>query len=140
MQVLYRSYPALVTALKHEAISNNVAKGLLKQVVQYNFIGFIHMLMDIIPLIGRLCKTFQTNVVDFSKIRPAVSATCDSLEDLLEAEGVYTDKLSEFIKNEDGKSENKRPVSDSKAAVVKDNISENIDGFSGFEPLYKYFQ
>ncbi|KAH3861053.1 hypothetical protein DPMN_023981 [Dreissena polymorpha] len=93
------------------------------------------MLMDILPFIGRLSKTFQTNVIDFSKIRPAVSATCDSLEDLLEAEGVYPDKLSEFVTNEDGKSEYKRPVSESKAAVVKENVSENIDGFSGFEQV-----
>ncbi|XP_053406405.1 SCAN domain-containing protein 3-like [Mercenaria mercenaria] len=33
VEVLYRSYPALVVALEHEAVTNSVAKGLLNEVV-----------------------------------------------------------------------------------------------------------
>lgn len=130
VEVLYRTYPALVVALEHEAVTNSVAKGLLNEVTQYKFIGFTHLMMDILPFIGRLSKTFQTSALDFSKISPAVSATCDALEDLLHAEGVYMDTLLCFV---DPESVYKRPVLESKASQVKENISENLDGFNGFD-------
>jgi hypothetical protein len=59
-----------------------------------------------------------------------VSATCDALEDLLQAEGVYMDKLLCFV---DSECVYKRPVLESKASQVKENISENLDGFNGFD-------
>lgn len=68
VEVLYRTCPALVVALEHEAVTNSVAKGLLNEVTQYKFIGFTHLMMDILPFIGRLSKTFQTSALDFSKI------------------------------------------------------------------------
>lgn len=70
--------------------------------------------------------------VDYSKIQPMVDSTCESLKDLCECEGVFVDKLSQFIeKDADGSVLYKRSVSESAAAVVKAAVSENIQ-FDGF--------
>ena len=124
VEVICHTDHSLVTALEHEATNNSVAKGLLHEVEQYKFAGFTHMLMDILPFIGRLSKLFQTNIIDFTKIKPSVNATCDSLLDLIEAQGVYMDKLSEFVNT--CASNYVCPMSESKA-------SENIDTFDGFD-------
>ena len=54
VRVLYRTYPALVTALEHEATSNATAKGLLHEVQQYKFIMLTHLLLDILPVLTSL--------------------------------------------------------------------------------------
>ena len=64
VEVIHRTYPVLVTALEHEATNNSVAKGLLHEVEQYKFVGCTHILVDIMPFIGRLSKLFQTNIIN----------------------------------------------------------------------------
>ena len=58
VKVIYRTYPALVVALSHEATSNPTAKGLFHEVSQYKFIMFTHILLDILPFLTRLSKVF----------------------------------------------------------------------------------
>ena len=79
VRVLYRTYPALVTALEHEATSNATAKGLLHEVQQYKFIMLTHLLLDILPVLTRLSKAFQTESADFSVMSPMVESTVESL-------------------------------------------------------------
>ena len=129
--MIYRTYPALVIALEHEATSNPAAKGLFHQVSQYSFIVITHMLMDILPFLGKLSKVFQNESIDFSKIQPVVDSTCEALKDLIECEGAFVGKLCFFIETENDEVRYKQPVSESTKAVVTEEISLNVDGFEG---------
>ena len=131
VEVVYRTYPALVVALEHEATSNPAAKGLYQQVSQYSFIAITHMLMDILPFLGKLSKVFQNESIDFSKIQPVVDSTCEALEDLIECEGAFVGKLCFFIESENDEVRYKQPVSESTKAVITEEIALNIDGFEG---------
>ena len=132
VQILYRTYPALVVALEHEATSNPTARGLLAEVQQYKFIMVTHMLLDILPFLSRMSKVFQTESVDFSKIKPIVDCTVSALKDLKECPGINVDNLDEFVDDDGEKVMYKRPVKESSAKSVKEGIEWNMDGFSGF--------
>lgn len=56
---LYRTYPALCMFLEREAVFDSCAKGLHNEVSQFKFVGYTHLLMDILPHIGHLSSTFQ---------------------------------------------------------------------------------
>jgi hypothetical protein len=133
VEVLYRTYPALVATLQREATSNPAAKGLLQEVNQYRFIGFTHLLMDVLPFLGKLCKGFQSESLDFSKVKPLVDSTCESLKDMVECPCNYVDKLDVFVVEEQEKYMYSRPLSESEKGVVRKNVNENVDGFDGFD-------
>jgi hypothetical protein len=138
VEVMYRTYPALVVALSHEAASNATAKGLLFEVRQFRFIAFTHLLMDILPFLSRLSKVFQTTSLDFSKLRPAVESTVNALKDLKTFDGQYVTKLDQYAVCE-GESESvvyRRPASESAKKTVDANVDANmllVDGFDGFD-------
>ena len=88
-------------------------------------------MMDILPYLARLSKVFQNVNIDFSKVKPMVDSTCESLNDLIECEGVFVDKLSCAVVEENGTVLYKSPVSDSSATSVKQNIQNNVE-FQGF--------
>ncbi|XP_061192620.1 uncharacterized protein C17orf113-like [Saccostrea echinata] len=133
VEILYRTYPALLIALEHEGTTNPAARGIHAEVSQYNFIAITHMLMDILPFLGRLSRIFQTKDLDLSKLRPIVESTCEALLDFKEAQGIYVDKLEEFITIDGDEVTYNRPDSESKKSVVQEAIDTNIDGFDGFE-------
>ncbi|XP_053372515.1 zinc finger protein 862-like [Mercenaria mercenaria] len=131
VQVLYRTYPALCMALERDATYEPAAKGLLHEVSQYKFIAITHLMMDILPFMTRLSKKFQAQTLDFSSVKPMVTSTCESLQDLLEVDGLFVEKLSKFVVEEDGKRVYKRPLSESDCKSVSSAIKENIE-FEGF--------
>ncbi|KAK6181002.1 hypothetical protein SNE40_008951 [Patella caerulea] len=132
VQVIYRTYPALVEALAIEAEGHPVARGLYAEVEQFKFIAITHLLMDILPFLSKLSKVFQTENLDFSSISCNVDSLCDALQDLKENEGSFVSKLKEFIVVADGKAKYARPVEESTFCNVKKNVNENLDGFEGF--------
>lgn len=124
VEILYRTYPALLVALEHERTVNPAARGIhvYAEVSQYSFIAITHMLMDILPFLGKLSRIFQTKDLDLSKVTPIVKSTCDALLDFKEAEGMYVDKLDEFI-IEDGDSVlYRRPDTESRKSAVQGAI------------------
>ena len=133
VEVLYRTYPALVVALEHEATTNPVAKGLYMEVSQFRFIAITHMLMDILPFLGKLSKVFQSMDLDFSKVKPIVTSTCEALQDLVEAEGMYVKKLETFITQDGDQVKYKRPEAESSKGVIQEAIDTNIDGTEGHQ-------
>lgn len=72
VEILYRTYPALLVALEHEGTVNPAARGIYAEVSQYSFIAITHMLMDILPFLGKLSRIFQTKDLDLSKVTPIV--------------------------------------------------------------------
>ena len=123
VEVIYRTYPALVCALEHEATSNPAAKGIIQQVSQYSFIAITHMLMDILPFLSKLSKAFQSESTDFSKIQPVVNSICEALRDLLECEGAFVGKLCFFVEPDNDKVIYKQPVSESVKSVITEDIA-----------------
>ncbi|WAR31456.1 ZN862-like protein [Mya arenaria] len=103
VQVVYRTYPALCMVLEREATVEAAAKGLLHEVNQFKFIAITHLMMDTLPFISRLSKTFQKETLDFSLVKSVVMSTCECLKDLIEVDGVFVDKLSKFVKVEGNK-------------------------------------
>ena len=96
---MYRSYPALAMCLEREAVLDATAKGLFSEVSQYKFIATMHMLMDVLPFIGRLSKNFQHDSLDFSKVQPLVYSTRARLKDLCDVPGEFITKFEEFTVN-----------------------------------------
>ncbi|XP_071154595.1 zinc finger protein 862-like [Mytilus edulis] len=133
VQVIFRTFPALVVALSHEAASNPTAKGLHNEVTQYRFIMFTHLLLDILPFLTRMSKVFQTESADFSKVQPIVQCTIDALKDMKESAGMYVEALDEFVECVDDRVLYKRKVSESSKKVVDQNVKLNVEGFEGFE-------
>lgn len=133
VEILYRTYPALLVALEHEGTVNPAARGIYAEVSQYSFIAITHMLMDILPFLGKLSRIFQTKDLDLSKVTPIVKSTCDALLDFKEAEGMYVDKLDEFIIKDGDSVLYRRPDTESRKSAVQGAIEVNMDGFSGFE-------
>ena len=131
--ILYRTYPALCMTLSDMAANGDiVAKSHFNDVSQYKFIAITHMLMDILPFIGRLSKVFQSDTIDFSKVGPMIDSTTESLKDMLECEGVFVDKLSAFVQtSDDSKTVYSRPITESESKSVKENKNENVE-FEGF--------
>ena len=133
--ILYRTYAALYNTLSDIGSNGDVvAKSLFNDISQFKFIALTHLLMDILPFLGRLSKVFQSDSLDFSKIAPMVESTCKSLRDLIECEGVFVDKLNEFVEKSENNSEvlYKRPLSESSKKTVMDNKMQNVQ-FDGFE-------
>ena len=106
-----RTYPALVMTLEREAVFEPAAKGLLQSVNQYTFIAITHLMMDILPIMTRLLRKFQHETVDFSVVKPHFRSTCESLKDLLEVDGVFVQKLPNFIYFQDAEVLYCRPTS-----------------------------
>ena len=135
VRVLYRTYPALVTALEHKATSNATAKGLLHEVQQYKFIMLTHLLLDILPVLTRLSKAFQTESADFSVMSPMVESTVDLLTDMKSSIGMYVDQLDMCIVEEDEHVVYKRGVNEARKKAVDENVKVNVDGLEGFDCL-----
>ena len=95
VSVLYRTYSAICAALSHQAAKGDCsAKELNIDIIQYKFIAITHLMMDILPYLARVSKVIQNVNIDFSKVKPMVDSTCESLNHLIECGGVFVDKLS----------------------------------------------
>lgn len=95
----------------------------------------MYMLMDILPFLGKLSWIFQTKDLDLSKVTPIVKSTCDALLDFKEAEGMYVDKLDEFIIENGDSVLYRRPDTESRKSAVQGAIEVKMvmDGFSSFD-------
>ena len=133
VEVIYRTYPALLIALELEGTANQAARGIYAEVSQYSFIAITHMLMDILPFLGRLSHIFQKKDLDLSKITRIVESTCEALLNFKEAEGIYVEKLEEFITMDGEDVTYKRPDNESRRSIVQEAIVTNMDGFEKCE-------
>ena len=132
VKVLYHTYPALFSTLSHQAANgDSTAKGLYYKITQYKFIALIHLMMGILPFVGKLSCVFQTVNLDFSKVKPMVESTCEALSDLVKCEGVFVEKLNCAVVKENDKVVTKGQISDKSSACVSNDILENFD-FDGF--------
>ena len=99
MKAVHSAWGCLCLALDHEAATKNTdggakAKGILKVVKTYKFIGVVCLLCDILSALTRCSKVFQKDSIDIQQVEDMLSATTDTLEDLCEHPGLV---LQDFL-------------------------------------------
>lgn len=81
-----RNLPALLQTLRwyQNKESNPTAIGFLKKLKKPDFIGVLYILRGVLPLLSTLSKVFQKGSISFSRISPAIKASKDSLNRLVQ--------------------------------------------------------
>ncbi|KAL8604859.1 hypothetical protein ACOMHN_028487 [Nucella lapillus] len=92
VKAVYSAWGCLCLALEHEAASKNTdggakARGILKVVKTYKFIGVICLLCDILSTLTRCSKVFQKDNICIQQVEDMLSATSPTLEDLAKHPG-----------------------------------------------------
>ncbi|KAL8577180.1 hypothetical protein ACOMHN_047948 [Nucella lapillus] len=92
VKAVYSAWGCLCLALEHEAASKNTdggakARGILKVVKTYKFIGVICLLCDILSTLTRCSKVFQKDNICIQQVEDMLSATSTTLEDLAKHPG-----------------------------------------------------
>ena len=71
---IYSNWPSLVLCLEEERVRGNAtAAGLLAQVKAFKFVAIMHMLLDVLPILGSLSRCFQEENVSIGTINPRVT-------------------------------------------------------------------
>jgi len=96
-----RNLPALLQTLRwyQNKDSNPTAIGLLKKLKKPDFIGVLNILKGVLPVLSTLSNMFQKGSISFSRIAPAIKASKDSLNRLVQ-ENIT---VKEFRKETTGK-------------------------------------
>jgi hypothetical protein len=73
LEAVYRTLDPLLTYFhSRERQKDPKAKSLLKSIATTQFIYITHMMMDIIPIVSKLCLTFQSEELDVAKAKVCV--------------------------------------------------------------------
>ena len=99
LYAIYHSWGALVTYFASHAESDAKAKGFLKKITEYEFIGITHFLMDIIPITTQLNLVFQKQDLDLAAVSPVVDGTVQHIKVACE-QGKHQKDLKEKLKQE----------------------------------------
>lgn len=87
---VHTSYSSLVGVLIEEQANKQLAckgKAVLKFITQYNFPAVIALLSDVLKIVTRLSKKFQSDDIDLSSIKPSVSIALSQIRSLDESPG-----------------------------------------------------
>ena len=101
---LHRCLPSVLSTLGNEAAqkANPVAIGLNKILGNYMFVATLHLMCDVLPLLSRLSKVFQTATIDICQVRPQLNACLDRVKALLETPGPIEATLDDLLKKMPG--------------------------------------
>ncbi|XP_077989771.1 zinc finger protein 862-like [Glandiceps talaboti] len=116
---IYHGYEVLLQTLyyftEEARIRDATAAGLYSFCRQYMFIGIVYILQTVLPIIGRLARLWQKDILIFSEVKPYTRTAIDKLSELkrtreplnqLRAEfegGRFSDGQVQFThKNEEG--------------------------------------
>ncbi|XP_006006434.1 uncharacterized protein C17orf113 [Latimeria chalumnae] len=73
-------WPTLVLLLEGESEKSPVALGLCEELKKFHFVAFTKLLLDVLQIFQKLCRFFQIEDLDFSMVKPIVTATVATLE------------------------------------------------------------
>lgn len=100
LDTVFRCWSSIIQTLEHEASNqgkgNPKAHGLFKAMTKFDFVATMHFLMDFVPHMQRVSKTFQRAEVNFSVILPIVDSTIQALQEFSSSHGPH---LSKFLTN-----------------------------------------
>ena len=81
VQSVYKSYIALLHTFQ-ELQADALPLGLYKKIKTLKFLGTLFILKEVLTHLSTLSKTFQTGVLNFTRIKPAVQFTQFSLQQI----------------------------------------------------------
>ena len=86
VESVWRNVQTLLQTLRwyQNKDSNPTAIGLLKKLKKPDFIGVLYILKGVLPVFSTLSKVFQKGSIYFSRISPAIKASKDSLNRLVQ--------------------------------------------------------
>lgn len=103
--MVYRSLDSLLTFFHNETCAKG--KGFYNKLIQHDFVGATYLLMDVLPIISKLCLVFQKKDLDVSMVEVHVDHCFAELQKLKEGKlgrSTYLDKLkSDITKDSQGK-------------------------------------
>ncbi|KAK3086162.1 hypothetical protein FSP39_014493 [Pinctada imbricata] len=81
LQAVYRTIDPLLTYLHNrQADKDPKAKGLLKYMASRQFLFVTYLMMNVIPLVSKLCLTLQSETLDVAKAKVAIDLCLTDLE------------------------------------------------------------
>lgn len=87
VEAAYEEYEGIITSLreieKNDKKSSSLATGLLKKVLNYEFIGSLYLLKFMLPHLNALSKVFQTGSLNFAMIIPSIQKCKANLQQLV---------------------------------------------------------
>ncbi|XP_072171557.1 zinc finger protein 862-like [Diadema setosum] len=101
VQGVFHDFAPLLLSLNHFAEKDAVATGLLKKMKTAKFLGAIHILKEVLPILSTLSKIFQYGTVNYARIGPALSAAKAALREVLDSGRVLADMRKDLA--EDGR-------------------------------------
>ncbi|XP_061191044.1 zinc finger protein 862-like [Saccostrea echinata] len=97
LETIYKTLDPLLTYLHNrEAKKDPKAKGLLKQMATTQFIYITYLMMDILPIVMRLCLTFQKDDLDVARAKISVDSCLHELEAFKEGKTFHTTFVEQF--------------------------------------------
>ena len=82
----YEEYERLVKTLEKirdtDRASGSLAAGLWKKIKNYEFLGTLYLLKDMLPNLSALNKVFQTGSLNFSRIIPSLEKCKSKLQEV----------------------------------------------------------
>ena len=86
VESVWRNVQTLLQTLRwyQNKDSNPTAIGLLKKLKKPDFIGVLYISRGVLPVLSTLSKVFQKGSMSFSRISPAIKASKDSLNRLVQ--------------------------------------------------------
>nr|KAG5712589.1 hypothetical protein BaRGS_011563 [Batillaria attramentaria] len=98
LETVYRILEPLITYLDDQAKQTDPkAAGLRSKIATEKFVSMTYILMDVIPIIGKLNLFFQKENVDVALIQVKVDHCISDLEKLLEEDGFHQQKLNKDL-------------------------------------------
>ena len=148
---LVRVLPAVITSLERAAAERGdaLAVGLSKVVKKYDFIACLYLMCDVLPKVSLLSRIFQLSAIDMAELHKHVSTTLDALNQLLNIDGEFLNKLNHDLSSSlasfdissrasDPKQHFKSTVREPFLTALINNIRErlpNTEFFARFEVL-----
>lgn len=101
VKVIHRCYGSIVAYLQSNegknTVGDNVAEGLLRDVLHYKFPAFTALLADILGVVGVLCRSLQAESLDVSQLDALCESTLGKLEGLTTINGKHTQEFLDSV-------------------------------------------
>ena len=100
LEVIFRCLDSLLTYFTTDSSAKGT--GIAKKIATEDFVKTTYVLMDIIPVVNKLCETFQKQNLDISYVPVAVEKCLLDLEKIKTSESDHESRLKEDVRTEKG--------------------------------------
>ena len=105
VEAIYSAWTLLILSLDHEASSSNndgaaKARGMISKIKCFVFISTTCFLLDVLGVISKCSKIFQTDMSDIDQIQSMLEATVSMIKDVKENPGEHSEELLSHMETE----------------------------------------